>query len=680
MREGFLKKFIEEERYLQNPPLKTKDFIDFCKKRGVETDERELEFFEKEGLLYPILRSENPRNSLGNHIYIPISFQDFEKKVIGQLFKGNKIIDPSKVDFKPYSTFKDKELRFGNERISNYYSSFQIYWLEILKESYSFKVDLIGDKKVVRSYLTRFPLHERKISGFFTVKDLNNFGKELDKKSNNDYSKFLFDIEKKKEILKSDYILFEKILEFFLSIQEYYYPYGRSASRTISIKQDINLSSEGWWNKRRNFDPKKELENLKINIKEISYFYWLFSKRSKDILGVKRDDWIQLWKNIALSEKDKLEGKIRLGIEYLQWALMLKKFMEDYCKREILDIDEIGSIAPEDIVKVDPSNMSRYGLASLRNSRNEGLTDPVTGESFYLNRYKRLFYLANDFELDYQPRIMVFVEGETEEGIFPKIFECYHNKPENLGIEIVNFKGVDKLLSTSKNAKKLRNVIKNIEIEEKKLLISKNQKKNLNKLVKELKKTDIIVSNWTSFINYNLERWQIIPFFVSDNEGNVKHFLDAEEPIQFEGKTYNVPNEWKYLWGETNKNEPYKGNNFELANFSDEEILLAINQVLDDQIDVNEVKKIREQEEGIKKIDNRIDAQTKRKIVKLMFDNLFKQYEETEDESILKRPIFELVDKILDLTILNHLPVDRTVESRNKEIILDILNGKEVKN
>ncbi|MCE7698730.1 MAG: hypothetical protein K8E24_007800, partial [Methanobacterium paludis] len=157
------------------------------------------------------------------------------------------------------------------------------------------------------------------------------------------------------------------------------------------------------------------------------------------------------------------------------------------------------------------------------------------------------------------------MKEKPKKEYFQKFFECYHNKPENLGIEIVNFKGVDKLLSTSKNAKKLRNVIKNIEIEEKKLLISKNQKKILNKLVKELKKTDIIVSNWTSFINYNLEKWQIIPFFVSDNEGNVKHFLDAEKPIKFEGKDYNVPDEWKYLWGETNENEPYKGNNFELA-------------------------------------------------------------------------------------------------------------------
>jgi len=103
---------------------------------------------------------------------------------------------------------------------------------------------------------------------------------------------------------------------------------------------------------------------------------------------------------------------------------------------------------------------------------------------------------------------MVFVEGETEEELFPKIFEWYYsNEPEQVGIEIMNFKGVNKLLSTFKNAKKLRNVIKNIEIERKKVFITQTQDRKLGKIIKELKKTDTVISNWTSFISYNLKKW-----------------------------------------------------------------------------------------------------------------------------------------------------------------------------
>ena len=346
MREGFLKKFIEEERYLQNPPLRTKDFIDFCKKRGVETNTNELEFFEKEGLLYPILRSENPRNSLGSHIYIPISFQNFEKDLIRQLFKENKIIDPSKIDFKPYSTFKDKELKFGNERVSNYYSSFQIHWLIILKESYSFNINLANEKMIVSSSLAR--LNGFEMSWAFRIGNFKDFEMELEKASNDYVGKLIFNFENKKKELLKMYLYFEKILEFLLSIQSIYAPYGRSSSRRITLKGD----DENWHEVRNKFNPKEELNELKFTIDEVEALYHIFSKKTPDLLGIKRDDWIQLWKSLAWNEKDKLEGNIRLGIEYLQWSLMLKRFIEDYMDREILDIDELGSIPRNEIYKI----------------------------------------------------------------------------------------------------------------------------------------------------------------------------------------------------------------------------------------------------------------------------------------------------------------------------------------
>ena len=43
-------------------------------------------------------------------------------------------------------------------------------------------------------------------------------------------------------------------------------------------------------------------------------------------------------------------------------------------------------------------------------------------KNYFYDRYKRLFYLSNDFKLDYQPRVMVFVEGGTEQKILPEIF------------------------------------------------------------------------------------------------------------------------------------------------------------------------------------------------------------------------------------------------------------------
>lgn len=648
LREGFLKKFIEGEIYLQNPPMRTKDFIEFSKKRGIITNAEELEFFEKKGFLYPILRIENPRNSVGNHGYITISFQNFEKDLILSLFKNNKIFDPSKLPFQQHSTFKDKKNGYFNERISSFYSSFQVYWLEILKNRFSFSFNfastLWNDKK---------------------IESLDDFIFELKKRDNIYY----FDnFQKENELLKDRSDKFQRVLEFLLSIQEFYYPYGSSGSRAMYIKD-----ADNWWGKKPIFDPKKELERLGTNIEEVSWYYKWFSQRSMEILGVKRDDWIQLWKNIAWRKKNELNNEVRVGIEYLQWAIMLKRFLEDYCGNNILDIDEVDNISHHDILNFDTSEENQSGRV-LRSFRHRIYFDPKKNKNYYHDKYKRLFYLANAFELNYQPRIMVFVEGETEEGIFPRIFEWYYAKPENLGIEIVNFKGVDKLLSTSQNATELKNLIDNIQKDLREKCISTNQRIKMTKLIKKLKNTDIVISNWTSFIRYNLEKWQIIPFFVSDNEGNVKHFLDAGKPINFEGKNYDIPSGWKYLWGETNENKPYKGNNFEFANFSDEEIVLAINQVLNDEIDIEKVKKVREQEEGIKKIDDRIlKSGTKRKIVQVLFDNLFKEYEETNGRLLLDRPIFRLIDKIMELANLNHLPTNTEIELINKNYILSLL-------
>jgi hypothetical protein len=61
MREGFLERFIKNAQYQQSPPLAAPKFLEFCKKRGVLTNERELEFFEKEGPALPSNQDYSPQ-------------------------------------------------------------------------------------------------------------------------------------------------------------------------------------------------------------------------------------------------------------------------------------------------------------------------------------------------------------------------------------------------------------------------------------------------------------------------------------------------------------------------------------------------------------------------------------------------------------------------------------------
>jgi len=53
---------------------------------------------------------------------------------------------------------------------------------------------------------------------------------------------------------------------------------------------------------------------------------------------------------------------------------------------------------------------------------------------------------------------------------------------------------------------------------------------------------------------------------------------------------------------------------------------------------------------------------------------LFNEYKKTKDKLIFERPIFKAVNKITSLAVLNHLPVDREMELKNKKYIEKELN------
>lgn len=697
MRDGFLLRFIENEYYLQNRPLDTCNFIDYCKKRGIDTNEKELEFFEREKLLYPIIRIERPigveeriifakddgkiyskplKGGLNNgekeirkdkrYYYSNYNFSSIYKEMFLDWIKDGTMFDPSLKPFQAWSSFIGDKLMGDNKKIISLYSSFQIYWLYILKESYCLTINLAGDLINVRSAVSDSHWFLSK-TGPCELGKIEDFYPKLKKLGSDDLLKYYFNINCKKEKIKKDYDNFKLLLEFLISIQNVYTPYGRSGAKEIQITNTFPSSTE-WEEKRKTFSPNDSLKTLDLDIKSVVCWYKHFSRKTIELLGGKSDDLAQLWKNIRWSIKDDLEGNFRLGVEFLQWALMLKAFIENYLGRKILDIDEVINCTEDTILEFDISNADE--CFNLRGSRNRLYSDD--GKNYWDDKYKRLFYLANHFGFDYQPRIMVFVEGETEERVLPKVFEWYYDKPENHGIEILCFEGVDKLLSTSKTAEQLRNLVIEIQKEIKYEAIPPSRISDLNKLIRKLKNIDIVISNWTSFISYNLEKWQIIPYFLSDNEGNIKHFLEAETPIRFNNMGFNVPKNWKYLWGIDNSERPFVGGCFEFANFSDMEIKSAIEHVTGHTIDLRNIAELRENGSSINKLDGAV-RYNKIKIGDKLINNLFDKYHDSRNDEILERPIFKVIKNIINIAALNNPPSSRSIEIKNKEIIEKLL-------
>lgn len=701
MKEGFLSRFIENEYYLQNIPLNVEQFIQYCGKRGIATTEKELEFFEREGLFNPIIRIVRPigkkeiiiftkddgnrysrpledglrtgEKEIGTdkqYYYSSYRFSSVYKDLLLGWIEKEVMYDPSLKPFQPWSSFVGEKLMFDDKKIVSLYSSYQIYWLYILKKCHSIKINLAGDTISIFSAVSD-PHWFLSETGACELGKIEDIYPEMKKLGKDEVLKYYFNAECKKEKLKTDYKSFELVLEFLISIQNVYTPYGRSGAKEIQITDTFPRSTE-WEEKRKTFNPYEPLTILNLDIKHVVWWYMHFSRKAIELLGGKRNDLAQLWKNIRWSIKDDIEGNFRLGVEFLQWALMLKAFIEAYLGRKIFDIDEVINCTVDSVLECNIS--AAEGCFNLRGVRNRDYSDE--NKNYWDDEYRKLFYLANHFGLDYQPRIMVFVEGKTEETIFPRIFEWYYDKPENHGIEIISFEGVDKLLSTSKTADQLRNLVNLIQRDIKSRAISSAQRSKLNELINKLNDVDIIISNWTSFISYNLEKWQIIPFFISDREGNIKHFLEAEKPIRFNNNNFNVPNRWRYLWGVDNANRPFSGYNFELANFDNMEIASAITEVIGHTINTDAIEALRERESGINKLDERIDApQNKIKIANALFDNLIEKYNESKDNSIFERPIFLAIKNVIEIAALNHLPMNRRIEIKNKEIIESILKN-----
>jgi hypothetical protein len=138
--------------------------------------------------------------------------------------------------------------------------------------------------------------------------------------------------------------------------------------------------------------------------------------------------------------------------------------------------------------------------------------------------------------------------------------------------------------------------------------------------------------------------------------------------ILFNQNPYSYPKDWQYIWGITNKNKPFQGKDFEMANFTDEEIATVLSEKLQKQITAQQIKEKRNTGEGIKQIDNHVEKQ-KIEIAKKLYQNLFDKYEKERDKSVFERPVFKAIDTIRNLAVLNHPPVDREIEIKNKEYI-----------
>jgi len=116
-----VKELILQEAFYQNFPLEVDNFIEYCKKRGLNVNRTYLEYLEKDGLFRPIMRVDGSGVSNTTNLK--------------ELYETKHVLDPHQNEFVPWKTFYETKPEYPREVIRTYYHPYQIYSLNSVLES-----------------------------------------------------------------------------------------------------------------------------------------------------------------------------------------------------------------------------------------------------------------------------------------------------------------------------------------------------------------------------------------------------------------------------------------------------------------------------------------------------------------------------------------------------------------
>jgi hypothetical protein len=258
-----------------------------------------------------------------------------------------------------------------------------------------------------------------------------------------------------------------------------------------------------------------------------------------------------------------------------------------------------------------------------------------------LDRSDDLYYLSNKFGINYHPKIIIFVEGATEKIFLKEYFNLVYASIGNIGIDIMDIGGISNFFG-----KPLK--IKNKD----------------NKYAKKY------IANYKFLISYILEKWQCLPYFLGDNENGIGQILDDADIMNYSNDDFKMTNDLIHLWKL----------NFELDNYTNEEISNAINQVLNLKINPEDIENLRKNNKSINALNNEI-SNKKIQINRCLFENVKTQLI-NENDNVLEKPIFNVIKKILDLANFNRPPNNPLINKNNKAFLKKIFkeNDKILKN
>lgn len=497
-----------------------------------------------------------------------------------ELYSDGCVIDPRQEKFTPWKEYYIKKDGYREEIVHTYYHPYQIYNLMYVLNSTRIRVSSMILEK-----------NENEILGV-----LKPYKKYLDIRC---------------EIIRKYSKKDELFVELLLFIQNKYLPRvkqpGHIRIGNIYSPLDNNLF-EKWDELQKKIVPKEIFSSLGINIEKIKDFRRSIGGQGSFIDPL--ENWYDLIKYINYDKKQKLKGKALLAQDFYIISDMLALFLEDLTGEKQL---ETGSLS---------DSMQGRGIKRIYGK-----------ELNYIDR-DILIRILREYGINPRPRLVLIVEGYTEETVFPIISNAMGIPFERFEIEIINIRGVDKSLG------------------------------------------ELIVYHSTPSIYQVNKKYHIHPertkvFIIFDNEGNskwIKHpdkeiekmMKDVLEIIKKKKKKTNSKIDKTFL-KDTVKYHIWD-KSFEYDNFNDEELSIELNKYgkrygCQFGVTPDEIKECRENNENLDKfIRKKTHGRTslnKKGFGEQLANLLAKKIKERPDRFKNQRPIEKVLGDVIKFALEN---------------------------
>lgn len=581
-RSARLRFLVENDLFQLCRPMPTSEFIRFCTERDVPVDAARLENLERTRIFFPLARvrfvtlvqkieylDEGRRvRDLGTLQADEIWSGATREEYAHFWFRRDYALDWLNEGLlwdpatRPFEPWDGFHDAEGDRAVESYYSPFQVLPLALYTTSLTCRVPF----ELVYEW---------------SEDDLRTFMAELKRVAN-------LLVQPGEEGMR------EKIAFICQTISNRYWPQTQGDRRTISVSSGES-HEWGWHKYARTFDAEAHRTALGVNAGSLRDMQQtvMMSAQHDDPLH----DWYDLVTYVSLDQKKRLKGKAALAQTLYAMEHMLRMFYHDVTQEELHRPDE-----------------------SYRWKR-----DDLYGKGITANELRHLEFLTNRFNLNPRPKVILVVEGKTEETAFPRILEeVLGHRLSIVGIEMRPLGGVGEF--EGRRADRLG---------------------ALEKLIEE----------------YHYR--QTVVFIILDNEGNVAHLrekLATSRSKYFSRRTMMSSDNFVLF-----------SPNFEFANFTDDELAASMTLISDGRATFlpADIAAARTDKRG-GALSKLYDAHTGHSLPKPRLGNALVDLishnadNEFDDNGKSRRPVVAALDRVVELATLNHQPITLDTWEQNQ--------------